>query len=424
MRTPRDALRFESELADVASPASRSYAVAEYLPAPEPTRTGIALCLSGGGYRAALFHLGALRRLHELGILAQLDQVTAVSGGSITAGVLARALVNAHAARRPGIVDFDAEVAQPLRAFTRTNIRTPAILRRWLPWNWLRADTGARALAAAYRRAFGGFPCAALPERPEFVFCATDMTFGVNWTFERRRMGDYQAGTMPPRQADDVAEAVAASSCFPPIFNPIRMHLDPKSLPQGAYRKPDRARLVRGLRLTDGGVYDNLGLEPAWKRREFLLVSDGGGPFDQSADQGLFWRVLRYTDILYRQVGALRRRWLIAGFLNGMLKGTYWGIASDVSHYAARAPGYPADVAAELIARIRTDLDAFSDAEAAVLENHGYALADAAVQRHVSVLITRKTPFAAPHPQWDWSHLADVQHALAGSHRRTLLGRW
>ncbi|HYX75667.1 MAG TPA: patatin-like phospholipase family protein, partial [Gaiellaceae bacterium] len=50
---------------------------------------GVALCLSGGGYRAMLFHLGALMRLNELGWLRKLDRISSVSGGSITAGVLA-----------------------------------------------------------------------------------------------------------------------------------------------------------------------------------------------------------------------------------------------------------------------------------------------------------------------------------------------
>ena len=49
---------------------------------------GVGLCLSGGGYRAMLFHLGALRRLNEAGKLATLTRVSSVSGGSITAGVL------------------------------------------------------------------------------------------------------------------------------------------------------------------------------------------------------------------------------------------------------------------------------------------------------------------------------------------------
>src|SRR6266851_2905383 len=51
-------------------------------------RPGIALCLSGGGYRAMLFHLGALWRLNELAYLPKLLRISSVSGGSITAGVL------------------------------------------------------------------------------------------------------------------------------------------------------------------------------------------------------------------------------------------------------------------------------------------------------------------------------------------------
>lgn len=48
----------------------------------------IGLCLSGGGYRAMLFHLGALWRLNEAGILRYTARISSVSGGSITAGVL------------------------------------------------------------------------------------------------------------------------------------------------------------------------------------------------------------------------------------------------------------------------------------------------------------------------------------------------
>src|SRR5712671_4630181 len=53
-----------------------------------PPKPGIALCLSGGGYRAMVFHLGALLRLNELGILKRIIRISSVSGGSITAGIL------------------------------------------------------------------------------------------------------------------------------------------------------------------------------------------------------------------------------------------------------------------------------------------------------------------------------------------------
>src|SRR5690349_24700851 len=54
--------------------------------------SGIGLCLSGGGYRAMLFHVGALWRLNELGYLTRLTRVSIVSGGSIAAAVLGQTL--------------------------------------------------------------------------------------------------------------------------------------------------------------------------------------------------------------------------------------------------------------------------------------------------------------------------------------------
>ena len=58
---------------------------AEKVKVPAP---GMALCLSGGGYRAMVFHLGALWRLNDGGLLGKLKRVSSVSGGSITAGML------------------------------------------------------------------------------------------------------------------------------------------------------------------------------------------------------------------------------------------------------------------------------------------------------------------------------------------------
>ena len=135
---------------------------------PKTARLGIGLCLSGGGYRATLFHLGGLRRLNELGILARDDfrTVTSVSGGSITAAWLATAL-----ARNPDLAEattaiptdrWDREVWAPLRAFTRKNIRTAPVLKRLLPWNWFRDDTAVRG------------PRGTLRERPHFTPSRTD----------------------------------------------------------------------------------------------------------------------------------------------------------------------------------------------------------------------------------------------------------
>jgi NTE family protein len=389
------------------------------LPGSAPARAGIGLCLSGGGFRATLFHLGALRRLNELGMIPSLRTVSSVSGGSITSAAVATAL-----ARGGPLANWDASVVAPLRALTSADRRTGAILARLLPWNWFRSDTGVRKLAALYAAHLTPLRLVELPERPSFVVCATDMQFGVSWVFERSRMGDFKAGYVSPPPADwPLALAVAASSCFPPIFNPLRLTLDPDRLVDGAFPAgTKRDRLVSDMHLTDGGDYDNLGLEPVWKSHAVVLVSDGGAPFDVSQDQGLLWRIERYSAILGNQAHALRVRWLIASYVSGVFDGAYWGVTSATSSYGPDYAGYSKELATEVIGRIRTDLDAFSDAEAAVLQNHGYWLAEAALRQHAPRLIPASAPPAhAPYP--DWMDEDRARAALRDSSRRVPFGR-
>ena len=226
---------------------------------PERGRAGTALCLSGGGFRATLFHLGALRRLNETGVLAKLDTVSSVSGGSIMAAMLATHAPWPVDAPIPSDV-WERDVAAPVRAFASRNMRTPAMLGRLLrPWN---TSAGVRGLQAGYAARLSPAPLAALPERPRFVFCATDLYHGVNFVFERARVGDYRLGYLSPPPADwDVARAVAASSCFPPVFNPLPLDIPIASFKRGRGETPADA----DVRLNDGGLYDNLGLEPVWK---------------------------------------------------------------------------------------------------------------------------------------------------------------
>ncbi len=414
---------------------------ARYL--PRVSRAGAGLALSGGGFRATLFHLGALRRLNEYGLLAGLDTIVGVSGGSIALAALAvgwppppassggRAAETgagrggADAAAPAPIADFDRRIAQPLRDFTARNIRSGPLFRAFLPWNLLRGRSNTDLLAAQYRRLTLGRQLPSLPVRPRFYFAATDLAFGVDWRFERDRIGDYAAGHAAPHGANaDLSRAVAASSAFPPYFSPLRARVSPRELHGGSVHPgPARDRDARGLRLADGGVYDNLGLEPIWRDHALLLVSDGGAPFAFAPDRGTWLsQIRRDVAVMANQTTAVRKRWLIASFLAGQMHGAYWGIASAAAHYQPGAPGYSADLAANVIAAIRTDLDAFSPAEAAVLQNHGYSLADAALRSHLSNLLPAPLPpFAWPYPEW--RDEAKVRAALAKSWQQTVFGR-
>jgi NTE family protein len=413
-------------------PAPDEDARTRYVPLPKAKRKGIGLCLSGGGFRATLFHLGVLRRLNELGILTRSDfrTVASVSGGSITAARLADALT--HVAAGPGVAIpgdvWQREVAIPLRAFTKKDVRTGAFLQRLLPWNIWKTQATVNALSARYEQGLTSLRLAALPVQPEFLFLATDMAYGVSWVFSRGWMGDYQVGYMEPPADFPVARAVAASACFPPLFGPLRLRLDPAALKGGsAAHDAAREECLSDLRLTDGGSYDNMGLEPVWKNHAVVLVSDAGGLFTNQSDRGLFWRVPRYQAIQERQARALRKRWLVASLSEGAIEGAYWGVGSAPSHYDGEARvGYSKALAREVIAEIRTDLDAFTDAEAAVLENHGYLLADAALHRHVRALLRDPVPPPeVPHPDWfpPARTEEEIRETLRDSGRRKTFGR-
>lgn len=389
----------------------------------------VALCLSGGGYRAALFHLGALRRLNELGVLSDLDTITSVSGGSIMAAHLARCV---HPWPSPGtaFADWESKVAAPFRAFVKHDIRTGPVLKRYLlPWHWPVRSTQVKALEAKYYRLLTQQSLIDLPERPNFVFCATDISHGINWVFERTRVGDYKSRYTTPDATWPVARAVAASSCFPPVFDP--MSLDKDWQAQGTNASNPGADATIKPRLSDGGVYDNMGLEPAWKRHAAVIVSDGGAPFRPFQSKSPFRLWMRYFGIASNQVGALRKRWLVARFqmtpINGVmppdrLGGTYWDIGNgtkpdDNDNY----PSYTRGLAQSVISRIRTDLDRFTGSETAVLENHGYLLANATMHRHATELMALDPPIDIPHAEMMDESVA--ARKLEGSDSRISLKR-
>src|SRR5207248_2837856 len=82
-------------------------------------------CLSGG-FRAALFHLGALRRLNELGVLSHVDTISSVGGSILSAHLAARICSSPEAGTQ--IPDWQSPGAEPFFAFAGTNIGTGPVL--------------------------------------------------------------------------------------------------------------------------------------------------------------------------------------------------------------------------------------------------------------------------------------------------------
>jgi len=395
-------------------------------------RRGTGVCLSGGGYRAALFHLGALRRLDELGILGGVRTISGVSGGSIIATLLSDPdLVwptEGTPAGSPYVLGFEELVAEPLRALSRHNVRTPALLGKLRPTRWFAKDAGVRALSDGLVRQV---PWWSTPLRdngadgPAVVIGATEIGYGVDWVFmdpnaarPHGRIGDYRLGYAVPPADVRIADMVAASCAFPPFFAPMRFDGHALGLSgghPGQERAQARAEIMDDIQLGDGGIYDNLGLEPVWKDHATVLLSDGGGVFRAGSQYTVFGRLLQILSIAAGGGGATRVRWLLASIRRGALAGATWALDTVV------AQSYPAEVC-ERINVIRTDLDRFSLDEQKILERHGYVVADAVVRSHARQLIAVDAALMPPHEE-----VADPAYALGAlrdSHRRMLLGRF
>ncbi|NTW35470.1 MAG: patatin-like phospholipase family protein, partial [Syntrophobacteraceae bacterium] len=191
---------------------------------------------------------------------------------------------------------------------------------------------------------------------------------------------------------------VAASSAFPPVLSPFEMRLDPNAFtPNSGYdlqRKPYTTRVI----LTDGGVYDNLGLETAWKRYETILVSDGGGKLAPEAEPKSDWarHSFRVLNLIDNQVRSLRKRQLIDSYKSDARQGAYWGIRSDIGDYELADPlPCPHEHTMEL-AETATRLKRLDASLQKRLINWGYAVCDAAVRKHVDPSAARPSDFPYP----------------------------
>ena len=345
---------------------------------PEP---GIALCLSGGGYRAMMFHLGVLWRLNEAAMLPTLARVSSVSGGSITAGVLAMnwaqlAFNDAGVAKK-----FDSRVVEPLRAMAGTSVDVASVLVGiGLPFT----SVSDRVVKAYRKHLFAKTTLQDLPDQPRFVINATNLESGVLMRFSKPYLADYRVGRINEPDLP-LAVAVAASSAFPPVLSPCTVDLEHEDwiTEEGNDLTGDEFR--NEIRLTDGGVYDNLGLETAWKRYSTILVSDAGSHIEADADPSWDWvrQSVRVLKVIDNQVRSLRKRQVIDSFKNKMRQGMYVGIRSHVADYPL-SDSLPADPALTLeLAATPTRLDAMDETLQERLVNWGYVICDAGLRAYV-----------------------------------------
>jgi predicted acylesterase/phospholipase RssA len=334
-------------------------------------RGKIGLGLSGGGFRASLFHIGTLARLAELDLLRDVEYISCVSGGSIIGAhyyLEVRNLLQSKADNeitQQDYIDIVKRIEKDFLEGVQTNVRV-RMLSEWganakmiFTNNYSRTNR----LGELYEeKIFAKINSAGDADSTEPLFLnklqiqpkgenlgfspkdqnwcraakvpililnATPLNTGHNWQFTTTWMGEPPAGTgsvvdanyrlrrmyyedaPEPHKNIRLGYAVAASSCVPGLFEPLPL--------DGLYGD-------KKVLLVDGGVHDNQGADALLEQGcNVLLMSDGSGQIDaqDQPSKGLLAVPLRANSILqarlresqYQDLDARRR----SGLLQGMM---------------------------------------------------------------------------------------------------------
>lgn len=354
--------------------------------AAHPPLIDYGLALSGGGFRATLFHLGAIWRINQMGKLKEIGLITSVSGGSFAAALLAIAWPYLEFDAQGRATNLRALFAKPVVRLAKLPLDVPIVALGLVP-----GVQAARVLADVLDRYFlGGRTLRDLPrdeDGPRFVFNATELSSGTDWRFSRPYMGSYRVGLIRWPEVR-LADAVAASAAFPPMLSPLTLRFDPANLEatDGADLHDEVAALGR-VALTDGGAYDNLGLAPIMRRCRTLLVSDAGGNLGV---EGVDWKwqlwtlqTKRILDIAVSQERAQRRRGLIVGATRDRRVG-YWRTLTDPTDFKNKPSPFRIDPAwRKYLAGRSTRLWPFPEDDSHRLVNWGYVLSDIVLRTYI-----------------------------------------
>jgi NTE family protein len=337
----------------------------------------VGFCLSGGGYRAMLFHAGAIFRMNELGLLRKLDRVSSVSGGSMAAAALAVAYSKFQYDEKDRVTNLSDTFLKPILNQANDSIDVSSAFAELNPF----ASAAAAAAKSYDKHLTQGALLTQLPAKPLFVFNATSLMTGSTMRFRPDYVADYHIGQLRGIRVP-LAYVVAASAAFPPVLSPAVVDISSGSLVPATAGPLARPPFTNTAVLTDGGVYDNMGTETVWKRCRTILLSNAGKPFGFEEDPAENWlqQSLRVLDIAMDQAEDLRERILVHAYEIGARRGAMWGLTSSLNVPADRPPLLtPEEFAAAQ--NVPTRLARFSKSDQALLLKAGYAHASSRIRK-------------------------------------------
>src|SRR5215213_3225404 len=342
----------------------------------------IGLALSGGGFRASLYHLGVLARLAELDVLRNVEVLSCVSGGSILGAhyyLKVRHLLHNKTEGQITRQDYLQIVHEMIDEFVvgvQRNIRTRVAVNPLKNFKMFWSKDYSRTTRAAelyeqhlysrvkdggeeQHRWLNGLTIAPLTKTaageihndsnfapkyqnwrrdakvPILVLNAATLNTGHTWQFTASWMGEAPAGIDSEIDGNDRLRRMYYLDA-PKDYQQIRLGqavgasaavpglFEPLTFD---YLYPDRI-----IRLVDGGVCDNQGVASLMEQDcRVLLVSDASGQMESqpATSRGIFGVLLRTNSIFqsrirqaeYRDLKGRRRSGLLRGFMFVHLKG-------------------------------------------------------------------------------------------------------
>ena len=223
----------------------------------------IALCLPGGGFRAAGFSLGILSLLNDCGLLPRVNAISTVSGGTITGAKYAQMMADGKTFDEFYIQLYEWLKSDHLVADALAVLKRPETFEYDSTTNKSKTVNLINAFALQYIKfipgTFGEVD-KGLKERFDkegrgllnICFNATDFEHGLAFRFRNDgRFGNHENSYAKPIQnRTHIGDIVAASSCFPGGFEPI-------IFPQDFF--PADTHKFENVGLMDGGIIDNQG---------------------------------------------------------------------------------------------------------------------------------------------------------------------
>jgi predicted acylesterase/phospholipase RssA len=341
------------------------------------------LGLSGGGFRAALFHIGVLARLAELDVLHRLEVISCVSGGSIIGAhyylelrKLLRTVPDEQITRQH-YIDIVAKVRKDFVEGVQKNVRMrvaaefttnlkmifwPGYTRTMRAGELYESEIFARVLdtkkdderlgdrkESAEERWLNGLYVSPIGDDgthdetfnlktdnwrrrakvPNLILNTAALNTGHNWQFTASWMGEPPAGIDSQIDGNDRLRRLYYNDVdTPKAHAKVRLgHAVGASACVPGLFEPlmlDELYPDRVVRLVDGGVCDNQGVGSLLEQDcNVILVSDGSGQMgsENNPSNGLLGVPLRSNTILQSRVREAQYHELSARKRAGLLRG-------------------------------------------------------------------------------------------------------